>query len=85
MSVKEELKEIIETSAPLWAGEAEVVRTYFNWSKRSNKTDRKWLAHQCFKEFYGSGYGEPEHGLLVEWGQQMVQTFSEFELLRSFS
>ena len=79
MSVKEELKEIIETSAPLWAGEAEVVRTYFNWSKRSNKTDRKWLAHQCFKEFYGSGYGEPEHGLLVEWGQQMIDRRPELD------
>ena len=69
MPVNENLRNVVDAATPLFAGEAEVVRTYFGWSERTAATDRKWIAHQCFKEFYGSGYGEPEHGILVEWGQ----------------
>ena len=72
MPVNQNMRDVIDAATPLFAGEAEVVRSYFGWSDRTAETDRKWIAHQCFKEFYGSGYGEPEHGLLVEWGQQMI-------------
>ena len=67
------LRELIEASATLWAGEAEVVRTYFHSAARTAETDRVWLKRQCFKEFYGSGYGEPEHGMLVEWGREIIE------------
>ena len=70
--MNDNLRDLIEASAPLWAGEAEVVRTYFNAPSRNAETDRAWLRRQCFKEFYGSGYGEPEHGMLVEWGREII-------------
>ena len=79
MPVNQNLKDVIDAATPLFAGEAEVVRTYFDWSERTAETDRKWIAHQCFKEFYGSGYGEPEHGILVEWGQQMIDKRPELD------
>ncbi len=43
---------LVEANAPLWAGEAEVVRTYWDWDGRSRATDRRWLARQCHKELY---------------------------------
>lgn len=65
---------LVEQSGPLWAGEAEVARTYFNWDGRTVETDRKWLKHQCFKEFFGSGFVDPERGLIMAWGQEMLDT-----------
>jgi hypothetical protein len=73
------LKRLIDLSAPLWAGEAEVARTYFNGSGRTAATDRKWLAHQCYKEFFGSGFVDPERGILREWGQKMVDMRPELD------
>lgn len=46
------LIELIEANAPLWAGEAEVVRTYWDWSGRSLDTDEAWLLRQCHKELF---------------------------------
>ena len=77
--MNDHLRDLIEASAPLWAGEAEVVRTYFDSPGRSAETDRVWLKRQCFKEFYGSGYGEPEHGLLVEWGREIIALRPELD------
>ena len=79
MPVNQNMKDVIDVATPLFAGEAEVVRSYFGWSGRSAETDRKWIGHQCFKEFYGSGYGEPEHGCLVEWGRQMIEKRPELD------
>lgn len=55
MSVSANLKRLIEAAAPYWAGEAEVVRTYWTWKDRTRETDRRWLALQCYKEFLGFG------------------------------
>lgn len=55
MSVSANLKGLIEAVAPYWAGEAEIVRTYFTWKSRTRETDRRWLALQCYKEFLGFG------------------------------
>ena len=65
MSASRRLQSLVDLNAPLWAGEAEVVRSYWSWPKRSRETDRRWLACQCFKELWGSsvGYGR---GLLME-------------------
>jgi len=65
MTASRKLHALVDLNAPLWAGEAEVVRTYWSWPKRSRETDRQWLAYQCFKEMWGSsvGYGR---GLLME-------------------
>jgi hypothetical protein len=77
--IDERLRRLIGLSAPLWAGEAEVARTYFNWDKRTPATDRKWLAHQCFKEFFGSGFVDPERGILKEWGQKAIDMRPELD------
>lgn len=43
---------LVEANAPLWAGEAEVFRTYWDWAGRSLATDLQWLARQCYKELF---------------------------------
>ena len=58
MTLSPELNRLIEVSAPLWAGEAEVVRTYWDSPVRTLETDLLWLRRQCSKEFNGSGLGE---------------------------
>ena len=58
MSINENLKTLIKMAAPLWAGEAEVVKTYWDSSIRTLETDLLWLRRQCFKEFNGKGLGE---------------------------
>lgn len=58
MALSAPLKRLIDVSAPLWAGEAEVVRTYWTSSVRTLETDLLWIRRQCSKEFNGSGIGE---------------------------
>lgn len=58
---------LVEISAPLFAGEAEVCRTYFNSPQRTNQTDKVWLARQCYKEFFGSGFVDPEQSFIGTW------------------
>ena len=60
-----EIRNLIATATPLWAGEAEVVRTYWSSPKRSLETDLLWLRRQCFKEFWGSGVGKYDRGGVV--------------------
>jgi hypothetical protein len=52
-------------ATPLWAGEAEVVRTYWTSPKRTPQTDLLWLERQCFKEFWGSGVTRFDRGGIV--------------------
>ena len=47
--------ELVAANAPLWAGEAEIIRTYWDWPGRSRETDLRWLERQCHKEFWGGG------------------------------
>ncbi len=63
MSVSDNLRRLIDAAAPYWAGEAEVVRTYWTWSQRTRETDRHWLARQCYKEFLGFGVGGEKGGM----------------------
>ena len=58
MTISPELRRLVDASAPLWAGEAEVVRTYWDWDGRTLETDLAWIRRQCSKEFNGSGIGE---------------------------
>ena len=61
MPLSEELRGLVAAAAPLFAGEAEVVRTYWDWDGRTTETDLRWLQLQCFKEFKGSGVGEKDN------------------------
>ncbi|HZT52477.1 MAG TPA: hypothetical protein VFA22_11110 [Stellaceae bacterium] len=62
MATNRRLDELIRLAAPLWAGEAEIVRTYWNSPVRTRETDLLWLARQSFKEFWGSGVGKFDRG-----------------------
>ncbi len=59
------IQRLINACTPLWAGEAEVVRSYWTSPRRSLQTDLLWLKRQCFKEFWGSGVGKYDRGGVV--------------------
>ena len=63
MPIHENLRRLVALSAPLWAGEEEIVQTYFQSPQRTNQTDLVWLKRQCFKEIWGSGIGDKKKGL----------------------
>jgi hypothetical protein len=60
MPISQNLKRLIECNAPLWAGEAEIVRTYWTSPVRTRETDKLWLKRQCWKEYAGVGDSEGE-------------------------
>jgi hypothetical protein len=78
MTVSAELRHLIDTAAPLWAGEAEVFRTYWEWSGRTRETDRRWLAYQCSKEIWGSGISGSK-GIFLEPAEQLVAAFPKID------
>ena len=43
---------LIEANAPFWSAEAEVIRGYWDAPIRNAETDRKWLTHQVYKEYW---------------------------------
>lgn len=66
MPLSPPLRHLIETATPLFAGEAEVVRTYWESPVRTIETDLRWLELQVFKEFKGSGVGDFDNrGVIV--------------------
>lgn len=46
------MRRLIALSEPLWGGEAEVFRAYWDSPKRSLDTDRLWLRRQTYKEYW---------------------------------
>lgn len=54
-------RSLIDAAAPFFAGEAEVVRSYWDSPIRTTETDLRWLELQVFKEFKGSGVGDFEN------------------------
>ena len=76
MPLNENLEELIKVSAPLWAGEAEVVRTYWDAPIRTLETDLLWLRRQCFKEFNGKGLGEHKDlGIFLGPLTEIIESF----------
>jgi len=55
MAVSQNLRRLIDANAPLWAGEAEIVRTYWTSPVRNREADKLWLKRQCWKEYAGVG------------------------------
>jgi hypothetical protein len=53
MPISHNLRRLVEANAPLWAGEAEIVRSYWTSPTRSKETDKLWLKRQCWKEYVG--------------------------------
>jgi hypothetical protein len=54
MPISQNLRRLIDANAPLWAGEAEIARTYWTSPIRTRETDKMWLKRQCWKEYVGS-------------------------------
>jgi hypothetical protein len=89
VDVKSNIKRLVDISAPYWAGEAEVVRTYWNSPLRSVQTDFLWMSRQCFKEFWGSGVGKFDRkgifrgilGTLVDKTSEIDVTIDRHEVL----
>jgi len=50
--VSDGLVNLIEANEPFWGGEAEVIRTYWDSPIRTKETDKKWLVHQIYKEYW---------------------------------
>jgi len=47
------LDELVAAASPYWAGEHEVVQTFFS-RRRTQQEHIRWLRAQCWKEFWGS-------------------------------
>jgi hypothetical protein len=60
MPMSQNLKRLIDLNAPLWAGEAEIVRSYWTSPVRNRDNDKLWLKRQCWKEYAGLGDSEGE-------------------------
>lgn len=81
MPLSENLRHLIDLNAPLWAGEAEIVRTYWTSPIRTVETDKRWMRLQCWKEFGGN----PDHktaggGRLTVLEQQLHDMVPQLEI-----
>ena len=81
MTLSANLTKLIDLSAPLWAGEAEVVRTYWDSPVRNHETDLLWLRRQCSKEFNGTGIGEYKNlGVFMGPVTELGEIFSKIDI-----
>lgn len=78
-NVSENLRRVIEANSRLWAGEAEVFRTYWTWDKRTRETDRQWLAYQCYKEVWSVLTGDPSDGLFMGTLKRLERMFPKID------
>jgi hypothetical protein len=46
------LRALVEADAPLWAGEAEIFRSYWDSPRRTRESDLSWIARQAHKELF---------------------------------
>jgi hypothetical protein len=79
MTVNPNLKSLVDLAAPYWAGEAEVVWTYFQSPKRTTESDLLWLRRQCFKEIWGSGVGDKKKGLFQGPAAYLSEVFPKID------
>ncbi len=80
MRISADLNRLIEAAQPLWAGEAEVVRTYWDSAVRTPETDLLWLARQASKEFNGSGAAEFKNlGVFMGPVTELLEMFPEID------
>ncbi len=61
MVFSDPFRRLVDAAAPFFAGEAEIVRAYWDSPVRTLETDLRWLELQVFKEFKGSGVGDFEN------------------------
>ena len=78
MAVSPQLRKLIDAITPLFAGEAEVVRSYWTSPVRSRETDLRWLRYQCRKEFWDS-FADPQKGLYLEPLDRLRSAFPKID------
>ena len=83
---------MVEANAPLWGAEAEVCRTYFGSSRRSRRSDLRWIARQAAKELLdgvapradlvarllAEGAGATQADLLVRAAEELHEEATHF-------
>ena len=79
MGISDNLRRVIEANARLWAGEAEVFRTYWTWTGRTRETDKQWLAYQCYKEVWSVVSGDPSEGLFMGTLKRIERMFPKID------
>ena len=81
MGLSANLQRLIDISAPLWAGEGEVVRTYWDSPVRTHETDLLWLRRQCSKEFNGTGIGDYKNlGVFMGPITELSEIFTKIDI-----
>ena len=75
----QQLKSLVDSVAPLFAGEAEVFRTYWTWSGRTNETDRLWLLRQARKEVWDTPLGD-QRGLYLGPAEDLIADFPKIDI-----
>jgi hypothetical protein len=74
-----QLEELVKAVAPLFAGEAEVMRTYWTSPVRTPETDRLWLLRQSRKEVWDTPLGD-QRGLYVGPVEDLLSDFSKIDI-----
>ena len=72
----EKLISLVGTVAPLFAGEAEVIRTYWTSPIRTKETDRLWLLRQARKEVWDTPLGD-QRGLYLGPAEDLIAVFQK--------
>ena len=81
MTISKNLQRLIEINSPLWAGEAEIVRTYWTSPARSRDNDKLWLKRQCWKEYAGLGDSKgPTKGMISDLGMRLPDMVQKLDI-----
>lgn len=70
---------LVDAVAPLFAGEAEVFRTYWTSPVRSRETDRLWLLRQARKEVWDTPVGD-QRGLYLGPVEDLLTLFPKIDI-----
>lgn len=75
------LQLLVDACAPLWAGEAELIRAYWDWEARTRVTDLTWIARQCHKELFDGVV--PRAASLADPAIDVTASETRLQLLRA--
>ncbi|MEU6671557.1 hypothetical protein [Streptomyces sp. NPDC046727] len=67
------IQQTLLTSAPFWALEHELAVRYFATGHRTPENDKRWIGHQMFKEWTGSGVYGPRGTTVATMIQEVAQ------------
>jgi len=79
MAASEGFRRLIEGVAPLFAGEAEIFRTYWDSPMRTRDTDRLWIKRQARKEIWDTPLGDPR-GFYLGPVEELTKLFPRIDV-----